>query len=569
VFDPAKYSTRLVPFKLAYLGKRYNGFEYHAGTVTPLPTIEEELWKALNKARLIFPPNVNPMAPGGPNWEGMDYSKCGRTDKGVSAFGQVISLRVRSNRPLGKKEMKAVVGEEEEDLMGVGEDYSNMFPEDGVEGQGYDTLPRVNGVELASPPLNPAWEKYDEKAGQPFNNDEMDYDEALDFDPVNDEIEYCQILNRLLPPDIRILAWCPSPPLDFSARFSCRERQYRYYFTQPAFSPTPHHLEHSSDNAEKVKDGWLDIEAMREAAKLFEGLHDFRNFCKIDGGKQIFNFMRRIYHADIEEVEEETTMAMEHIKGVDLQPTSNAKMDGKPKVYTFTLHGSAFLWHQVRHMVAILFLVGQNLERPSLVSELLDVEKNPCRPVYEMATDTPLVLWDCIFPREDDPERKDAVQWHYIGDGPRSGDAKYGTAGIMDDLWALRRERKIDELLASSLMNVVGKQGAQPAQLEMGDGQRGSKSQKLFDGGDAPKLQGAYMPVMRKMRMDSVETINEKYAVKKGFEDSEDMKAQGFRRPKGWKAEDEEKREKSIAERQATFAAEAAEAAEAAKAASG
>ena len=95
-------------------------------------------------------------------------------------------------------------------------------------------------------------------------------------------------------------------------------------------------------------------------------------------------------------------------------------------MYTFNLHGSAFLWHQVRHMVAILFLVGQGLEKPSIVRELLDVEKNPRRPTYEMATDTPLVLWDCIFPHEDDEDRKDALHWLYVGDGPRGGDSKYG-----------------------------------------------------------------------------------------------------------------------------------------------
>ena len=102
-FDPSKHSTRLIALKLAYLGKRYNGFEYHTNNPTPLPTIEEELWKALNKSRLIIPDDTNPLQPGEVNWEGCEYSKCGRTDKGVSAFGQVIGIRVRSNRPQEEK----------------------------------------------------------------------------------------------------------------------------------------------------------------------------------------------------------------------------------------------------------------------------------------------------------------------------------------------------------------------------------------------------------------------------------------------------------------------------------
>src|SRR3981081_2837538 len=106
VFDPSMYSTRPIALKLAYLGKNYNGFEYHANNTTPLPTVEAELWKALNKSRLVLPKETHPLQPGEVNWEGCEYSKCGRTDKGVSAFGQVIGIRVRSNRPLkGKKDM--------------------------------------------------------------------------------------------------------------------------------------------------------------------------------------------------------------------------------------------------------------------------------------------------------------------------------------------------------------------------------------------------------------------------------------------------------------------------------
>ena len=51
------------------------------------------MWKALARKKLIFKDEDDPI-----NWDECDYSKCGRTDVGVSAFGQVISLRVRSNK---------------------------------------------------------------------------------------------------------------------------------------------------------------------------------------------------------------------------------------------------------------------------------------------------------------------------------------------------------------------------------------------------------------------------------------------------------------------------------------
>ncbi|KAH8819994.1 pseudouridine synthase [Xylogone sp. PMI_703] len=506
-FDPSKYSTRLIALKLAYLGKRYNGLEHHTGHATPLPTIEEELWKALNKARLIFPKVSNHLQPGEVNWEGCEYSKCGRTDKGVSAFGQVVGIRVRSNRPLAKPKK---IAQDVADPMEI-EDFHN-------------THPRKNAVESASPPLSPS--RLKEQRSSELLVDDYDYEETLNFDPIADEIPYPSLLNKLLPPDIRVLAWCPSPPLDFSARFSCRERQYRYFFTQPAFAPIPGSLEHHGKSAARHKDGWLDIKAMREAAKQYIGVHDFRNFCKVDPSKQNFNYERRIFHADIEEVDGSTSL-FSFVNQEDFRPDvsiRNDEVQKAPKVYTFTLHGSAFLWHQVRHMVAILFLVGQGLEPPSIVSELLDVEKNPRRPTYEMASDTPLVLWDCIFPREDDPERKDVLEWVYIGDGQGNGDSKFGAMGVMDDLWEVWRERKIDEVLAASLIDVVAKQGVKTTELTAPSSRKAAKSQKLFDGGDTPRLQGTYLPVMKKPRLETIEVINGKYAARKGLENSQGAK---------------------------------------------
>jgi tRNA pseudouridine38/39 synthase len=518
-FDPSMYSTRLIALKLAYLGKRYNGFEYHANNPTPLPTIEEELWKALNKSRLIIPEDTRLLDPGEVNWEGCEYSKCGRTDKGVSAFGQVIGIRVRSNRHLKKRKASNPAN-------GNGAIVSTTPP---------TVHPLEEALKLPSPALLPSEDVGGEIDQLSMN--ETDNEDALSFDPVKDEIPYPAILNRLLPLDIRILAWCPDPPLDFSARFSCKERRYKYFFTQPAFSPTPQHLgtKNNGTTGKVMQDGWLNIAAMREAAKKFIGLHDFRNFCKVDASKQITNFERRIFHADI--VEEDATATLGFVNGASFLPEDSQIRNGSsqwtryPKVYSFTLHGSAFLWHQVRHMVAILFLVGQGLESPSLVSELLDVKQNPRRPIYEMAADTPLVLWDCIFPHEDDIERKDALQWLYVGDEPGRGDIKYGSQGFMEDIWRLWRERKIDEVLSGTLIDVVTSRGKDAWSLTSTP-KRGAKSQRVFDGGNAPRLKGTYLPVMKMPVMETTETINEKYAIRKGFDGSEDLREQGFCRPK-------------------------------------
>lgn len=491
--DPSKYSTRFIALKLAYLGKNFGGFEFQAQGNQP--SIEEELWNALTKACLIFPEDEKVV-----DFDCCEYSKCGRTDRGVSAFGQVIGLRVRSNRPLPKKQPEI----DEAEL--VKEDEEDDVP---VEGR-------------------------DQKKSKPKAP-------AKPFDDIRDEIPYPHVLNRLLPKEIRILAWCPAPPPDFSARFSCRERQYRYFFTQPAFAPTPSLIETSAakeggkgnrDETKKLmKPGWLDIEAMRDAAKRYEGEHDFRNLCKVDPAKQITNFKRRMFESDIVEVKDAAS-ALPYLKAAGFAPEDMDLSSGEayPKVYYFHVRGSAFLWHQIRHMVAVLFLVGQGLEKPSLISELLNVEKNPRRPNYVMADEVPLVLWDCIFPSDLSdsvaPQRKDdALKWIYVGEDGPSG--RFGQFGIMDDAWQMWRGRKMDEILAGQLLQHISQQGNNgTTAAAVGKAAPAiANSTKVFEGGNNGRLSGKYPGVMNMKLLESADVQNDKYAKRKGYANAEDMRA--------------------------------------------
>ncbi|KAI4246450.1 MAG: hypothetical protein LQ352_006393 [Teloschistes flavicans] len=506
-FDPSKYSTRFIALKFAYLGQKYNGLEYHANNTTPYPTIEEEMWKALHKAKLIFPTPNSSLTEGEPNWDGCNYSKSGRTDKGVSAFGQVIGIRVRSNRPLAKPKIE--VSDEEQNVSFGGQSYKS---DDGEQSSADDTA----------------------------------------FDTIKDEIPYPQILNRLLPPGIRVLAWCPSPPADFSARFSCGERRYKYFFTQPAFAPTISSKESPDtrkfNGSSKQREGWLDVQAMKQAAAKFEGLHDFRNFCKVDPSKQIDNFQRRINSSDVVEVKPDREGPADYFgfpefgqsqdphdesskffNDSDESNEDSLPAHATPKIYAFKVQGSAFLWHQVRHMVAILFLVGQGLEKPSLVDDLLDVEKNTQKPTYDMAEAAPLVLEDCKFPGLDLP-------WVNLGDytGTESGIAKaggnnsggkYGLGGAVDELWKVWHRHKIDETLAGSLLDLTvrGGQSMENKREEKEDRRSPhvSQSQRIYLGGSAPRLMGKYVPVLDRARMDSVAAINEKYRKRKGLQTAE------------------------------------------------
>lgn len=158
-----------------------------------------------------------------------------------------------------------------------------------------------------------------------------------------EELRYTHILNRVLPPDIRVLAWAPVEP-DFSARFSCLKRTYRYFFP-------------CAD---------LDVALMHTAAQRYVGTHDFRNLCKMDVANGVVNFQRTILSAGVTWVE----------RGGETGPQDPFRL------CQFEVTGQAFLYHQVRCMMAILFLIGQKMESPEIIDELLDVQKNPQKPQY-------------------------------------------------------------------------------------------------------------------------------------------------------------------------------------------
>ncbi|KAB0799640.1 hypothetical protein PPYR_07520 [Photinus pyralis] len=259
-FDFTRCKFRHVLLQVLYLGWDYQGYACQEDS---LNTIEHFLFEALLKTCLIK------------DRQSSNYHRCGRTDKGVSAFGQVISLDLRSN------------------------------------------------------------------------NHDLDR-----------EINYCIILNKVLPPAIRCVAWCPVSD-NFSARFNCTLRKYKYFFPK----------------------GFLNIQKMVEGTQFLVGSHDFRNFCKMDVGNGVVKYNRTITH-------------------VDILPYSLNKENEEYSMFVLVIQGQAFLWHQIRCIMGVLLLIGQEKEDPSIVKDLLDVEKHSRKPDYNMASDIPLNLYDCEYELE-------------------------------------------------------------------------------------------------------------------------------------------------------------------------
>ncbi|XP_037090899.1 tRNA pseudouridine(38/39) synthase-like [Pollicipes pollicipes] len=274
-FNYGKYRRRHILLRFCYLGWDYQGFASQEDTPC---TIEAELFRCLELTRLVR------------DRQTAKYHRCGRTDKGVSAFSQVISLDVRSQQ-------------------------------------------------LAEP-------------GEP---------DAPATLPPEQEINYAFILNKVLPAEIRVLAWSPVSP-EMSARFDCRGRTYKYFFPR----------------------GPLDLQAMQAAADRLCGHHDFRNICKMDVGNGVLEYRR-------------------HLRQVTVRPLEGGADDGY-QMCQLVVRGNAFLWHQIRCMMAVLFLVGEHLEDASVVDQLLDVQANPRKPQYSMASELPLNLYDVEY---------DSVAWHH------------------------------------------------------------------------------------------------------------------------------------------------------------
>ncbi len=138
---------------------------------------------------------------------------------------------------------------------------------------------------------------------------------------------------------------------------------------------------------------------MRAAAARLVGEHDFRNLCKMDVDV-VSNFVRRI-----------------EFFTVDAEDAGDAHMPAAPpprpgRLMALNVRGTAFLWHQVRCMAALLFMVGRGLEQPSVIDQLLDVRVMPGKPAYDMAPDEPLLLFACGYEHGDGPGRLPATASH-------------------------------------------------------------------------------------------------------------------------------------------------------------
>ena len=169
-------------------------------------------------------------------------------------------------------------------------------------------------------------------------------------------------LNAYLPQDIRIVSVSKCHK-DFHARYDAKRKQYRYFvWNHPSMNPL------LRNTAWQVPPA-LDVEAMRRAAKLFIGKHDFRSFAAS--------------HAWMPESTVRTIMRCDIAKSGSL--------------LTFIIEADGFLYKMCRGIVGTLVQVGRGKFAVADIKTMLAAKKRAVAGMNAPAHG--LVLWRVFYAR--------------------------------------------------------------------------------------------------------------------------------------------------------------------------
>lgn len=151
--------------------------------------------------------------------------------------------------------------------------------------------------------------------------------------------ELLAYMNRYLPEDIAVLA-VEEAPERFHARLHARAKTYRYVIRN-ADAPDPFRARYEYRVTEP-----LDLQAMREAAAIFVGTHDFRELCASKRTKK--STVRTIYSIDVAR---------------------------EGALITIAYRGDGFLYNMVRILTGTLIEVGLGRRTAQSVTALLDTDR--------------------------------------------------------------------------------------------------------------------------------------------------------------------------------------------------
>ena len=147
-------------------------------------------------------------------------------------------------------------------------------------------------------------------------------------------------LNTVLPEDVKVLS-SKRVASTFNARYSAKKKTYRYSLY---FSTVEEPLQKRTKTLVKFP---VDIDRIKEAAKVIEGEHDFK--CFLASGSSVKDTVRTVY---------------------------GIKVVKKGKNLDFYVTGNGFLYNMVRIIVGTLLSVGEGkIEKEDIVNALLTGER--------------------------------------------------------------------------------------------------------------------------------------------------------------------------------------------------
>lgn len=157
-------------------------------------------------------------------------------------------------------------------------------------------------------------------------------------------------VNASLPAALAVL-WARQVSGEFHARYSARERCYRYILLNHAVRPAAGH----------GRVGWfhrpLDVERMREAAAALVGEHDFSAFRSAEcQARSPVRALRRI------------------------------GIERRGDYVVFEFHANAFLHHMVRNLMGTLIYVGKGRHEPAWAARVLaGRDRSQAAPTFDAA----------------------------------------------------------------------------------------------------------------------------------------------------------------------------------------
>ena len=169
-------------------------------------------------------------------------------------------------------------------------------------------------------------------------------------------------LNARLPDAVRVLSAEEAPP-SFHARFDARAKSYRYRICNAdVLSPFERRYAWHVPGA-------LDGAAMRAAAQMLEGVHDFAAFQS--AGSDVRTTEREIFSSRLQIADCRLQIDWAIKSAESAESAESAICNSQSAIIAYEITGSGFLRHMVRAIVGSIVEVGRGRHPPEWMAEVL------------------------------------------------------------------------------------------------------------------------------------------------------------------------------------------------------